>query len=109
MNIVIQSSIETLKKSKSLLHVLNDEQLSDCSVPPYNSSIGCHVRHIMDFYDCILTKRNHVDLTHRKRQIDVETNCDVALKYSNKLMQWRVLLQFVAIIVLVGFAYFFKN
>ena len=30
-------------------------------------------------------------------------------KYSNKLMQYRVLLQFVAIIVLVVFAYFFKN
>jgi len=30
-------------------------------------------------------------------------------KYSNKLMQYRVLLQFVAIIVLVAFAYFFKN
>tara|TARA_B100002019_G_scaffold280609_1_gene283737 strand:+ start:441 stop:719 length:279 start_codon:yes stop_codon:yes gene_type:complete len=30
-------------------------------------------------------------------------------KYSNKLMQLRVLLQFVAIIALVGFAYFFKN
>ena len=30
-------------------------------------------------------------------------------KYSNKLMQLRVLLQFVAIIVLVLFAYFFKD
>ena len=30
-------------------------------------------------------------------------------KYSNKLMQLRVLLQFVAIILLVSFAYFFKN
>ena len=30
-------------------------------------------------------------------------------KYSNKLMQLRVLFQFVAIIVLVCFAYFFKN
>ena len=30
-------------------------------------------------------------------------------KYSNKLMQLRVLLQFVAIIVLVLMAYFFKN
>ena len=30
-------------------------------------------------------------------------------KYSNKLMQLRVLLQFIAIIVLVSFAYFFKN
>ena len=30
-------------------------------------------------------------------------------KNSNKLMQLRVILQFIAIIVLVGFAYFFKN
>jgi len=30
-------------------------------------------------------------------------------KYSNKLMQLRVLLQFIAIIVLVLFAYFFKD
>ena len=30
-------------------------------------------------------------------------------KYSNKLMKLRVLLQFIAIIVLVLLAYFFKN
>ena len=30
-------------------------------------------------------------------------------KYSDKLMQLRVLLQFIAIIVLVLMAYFFKN
>ena len=30
-------------------------------------------------------------------------------KYSNKLMQLRVLLQFIAVILLVVFAYFFKN
>jgi len=30
-------------------------------------------------------------------------------KYSNKLMQLRVLLQFVAIVLLVVFAYFFKD
>ena len=30
-------------------------------------------------------------------------------KYSNKLMQLRVLLQFIAIVVLIIFAYFFKN
>ena len=30
-------------------------------------------------------------------------------KYSNKLMQYIVLLQFIAIVALVIFAYFFKN
>ena len=34
---------------------------------------------------------------------------ETSKKYSNKLMQYRVLFQFVAIIVLVCFAYFFKN
>ena len=33
---------------------------------------------------------------------------EASKKYSNKLMQLRVLLQFIAIIALVGFAYFFK-
>jgi|TARA_B110000971_G_scaffold40875_1_gene40092 heme/copper-type cytochrome/quinol oxidase subunit 2 len=34
---------------------------------------------------------------------------ETSKKYSNKLMQLRVLLQFIAIIVLVALAYFFKN
>ena len=34
---------------------------------------------------------------------------ETSKKYSNKLMQLRVLIQFVAVLVLVGFAYFFKN
>jgi len=34
---------------------------------------------------------------------------ETSKKYSNKLMQMRVLLQFIAILVLVCFAYLFKN
>jgi|TARA_B110000438_G_C15643720_1_gene576482 hypothetical protein len=34
---------------------------------------------------------------------------ETSKKYSNKLMQLRVLFQFIAIIFLVSFAYFFKN
>ena len=34
---------------------------------------------------------------------------ETSKKYSNKLMQLRVLLQFIAVIILVAFAYFFKN
>ena len=34
---------------------------------------------------------------------------DTSKKYSNKLMQLRVLLQFFAVIVIVLMAYFFKN
>tara|TARA_B100000780_G_scaffold167887_1_gene117574 strand:- start:193 stop:396 length:204 start_codon:yes stop_codon:yes gene_type:complete len=34
---------------------------------------------------------------------------ETSKKYSNKLMQYRVLFQFIAILVLVSFAYFFKD
>tara|TARA_Y100000768_G_scaffold202165_1_gene152019 strand:+ start:1185 stop:1388 length:204 start_codon:yes stop_codon:yes gene_type:complete len=34
---------------------------------------------------------------------------ETSKKYSNKLMQLRVLLQFIAIIILVSLAYFFKD
>ena len=34
---------------------------------------------------------------------------ETSKKHSNKLMQLRVLLQFIAIIALVAFAYFFKD
>ena len=34
---------------------------------------------------------------------------ETSKKYSNKLMQLRVILQFIAVIALVGFAYFFKD
>ena len=34
---------------------------------------------------------------------------EASKKYSNKLMQMRVILQFIAIIILVVFAYYFKN
>ena len=34
---------------------------------------------------------------------------EASKKYSNKLMQMRVILQFIAIIAFVAFAYFFKD
>ncbi|MFT5217511.1 MAG: hypothetical protein ACI83H_002650 [Glaciecola sp.] len=86
MHIIIQSSIHTLNKSKILLQLLNDAQLSDCSIPPYNSCIGSHLRHILDFYDCILVEGDHADLTARKRHTNIENNCDVALQYLEGLV-----------------------
>lgn len=76
MNLIIESSLKTLKKSKALLSLLTNEQLSDESVSPYYSSVGSHLRHIFDFYDCILNANQmRVDLTARKRNNDVEKDC----------------------------------
>lgn len=85
MNLIIQSTLRTLQKSQLLLDNLSNEQLCDASVSPYYSSIGCHVRHILDFYDCIfnMDSENNVDLTARSRNKDVESDCDCAQDYLN--------------------------
>ncbi|WP_242132927.1 hypothetical protein [Aestuariivivens marinum] len=83
MNIIIQSTLKTLQKSKYLLLNLDDATLDNKSISPYYSSIGGHVRHILDFYDCILNSNegHKVDLTARKRSKNVETCCQHAMGY----------------------------
>ena len=87
MNIVLQSSLFTLNKSRILLTNLSNEKLSDVSIPPYFSSVGSHVRHILDFYDCIFhVVDNEVDLTARKRNLEVENCCDTAICYLDTIV-----------------------
>ncbi|WP_203258854.1 DinB family protein [Hyunsoonleella ulvae] len=82
MNLIIQSTLKTLRKSQILLDNLSNAQLSDASVSPYYSSIGCHIRHILDFYDCIFNaEEGKVDLTARSRNKAVECDCGCAADY----------------------------
>lgn len=85
MNLIIQSTLKTLQKSQVLLDRLSNNQLCDASVAPYYSSIGTHIRHILDFFDCIysLDENNKIDLTARSRNKDVESDCDCAQDYLN--------------------------
>ncbi|MCP4971096.1 MAG: DinB family protein, partial [Arcobacter sp.] len=87
MNLLIKSTLNTLQKAKSLLTLLTNEQLRDESISPYHSSVGSHLRHIFDFYDCILNaEQNKVDLTARKRNIDVEKDCNSAKCYLDEII-----------------------
>ena len=86
---VIDSTINTLRKTNILLDEISNEQLSNCSVPPYYSSIGSHIRHILDFYDCILKmdSSKQVDLTARTRNKRVESDCKIASCYLNIIIE----------------------
>lgn len=78
---VIESTLNTLQKTYAILKLLSDEQLKDTSIAPYYSSIGSHIRHILDFYDCALSSESIIDLTKRKRNLEVENYCSSAEKY----------------------------
>lgn len=89
MNIIKESSLKTLQKANLLLNKLSNADLCNASVPPYHSSIGSHVRHILDFYDCIfnINDENTIDLTARCRNTDVETQCQSAITYLNTTLE----------------------
>ncbi|TBM99787.1 DinB family protein [Hyunsoonleella flava] len=87
MNLILQSALKTLGKSQILLDHISNEQLCDASVSPYYSSIGCHIRHILDFYDCIFNVEDgKVDLTARSRNKAVECDCGCAQDYLNHII-----------------------
>lgn len=86
MDLIVKSTLKTLEKSRVLLSNLTDDQLSNATVSPYYSSIGSHLRHILDFYDCVLNNNDKtVDLTARKRDIEAETICTSAICYLNSI------------------------
>lgn len=87
MNRIIQSTLFTLLKSEYLLNSLTDAQLCDSSVAPYNSSVGTHLRHILDFYDCIFSSSEVIDLTARSRNKEVERRCCSAKNYLNIIVE----------------------
>ncbi|PTM06894.1 MAG: hypothetical protein DA407_11140 [Bacteroidetes bacterium] len=87
MHILIQSTLHTLQNANILLTLLSNSDLSNSSAAPYYSSIGTHIRHILDFYDCILTPENKIDLTARRRLMSVETNCASAIIYFEELQE----------------------
>lgn len=88
MHIIIEASIKSLENSIKLLSLLADDELSNSSVSPYYSSIGSHLRHILDFYNCIISgyENNYVDLTDRKRDQRIEISCEYALECTNKIV-----------------------
>jgi uncharacterized damage-inducible protein DinB len=79
--IVIDSLLNTLYKSKNLLTELNDSSYCCKEIGPYYSSVGSHVRHILDFYNCIFKglESKHIDLTLRERNQTIERDCNCAI------------------------------
>ncbi len=65
---------QTLKKALFLLEKLNPSIYNDASIPPFYSSIGCHIRHILDFYTSIFKAEltGCIDLTDRLRETKLE-------------------------------------
>ncbi len=83
---MVNAIISNLKRGIRLLENINDLQYSDKSIAPYYSSIGGHMRHILDVFDCIFAglESGKVDLTARKRNELAETKTVFGIAYFEK-------------------------
>ena len=81
---MIKAIEHNLNRGVTLLNSISDTQYSDTTVQPYHSSIGTHMRHILDVFDCIfsgLEHNKHIDLTARKRNQLAEEKTAFGLAY----------------------------
>ena len=78
-----------LDRGVKLLNSISDEQYSNTSVAPYYSSIGIHMRHILDVFECIFEglSEGKVDLSARKRNEQVELKIAEGLSYFEKTIK----------------------
>ena len=79
---------KNLQKGVQLLNSISDEAYADASFGPYYASIGCHIRHILDVYFCILkgVSSKKIDLTARDRNMEVELATNLGIHYFNSVI-----------------------
>lgn len=85
---MFQAIKENLNRGIDLLNSITNEQYSDISVAPYYSSIGGHMRHILDVFDCIFDglETKKVDLTARKRNKLAENETRYGIAYFEQVI-----------------------
>ncbi|WP_299671086.1 DinB family protein [uncultured Polaribacter sp.] len=80
---MIETIAQNLEKGIQLLKSISDEEYSDRSVAPYYSSIGCHIRHVLDVFSCIFKglENKAIDFSIRDRNELVELKTTIGIAY----------------------------
>lgn len=86
---MIDAIEKNLQRGIKLLNSITDEQYSDTTVPPYYSSIGANMRHILDVFSCIFKGLDckKVDFSDRERNELAETKTAAGIAYFNTILE----------------------
>lgn len=87
--LIISSINHNLNNAIALLKAIDNTVYQDESVGPYYSSIGSHIRHTLDFFECIVNglDSNNIDLTARRRDELLSKDKESAIEYIYKLQE----------------------
>jgi len=74
MNVIIKGSVESLDQMIEFIAGLSDVSYQQSPAPLFDSSIGQHLRHILDLYMALMnpTHPNNVDYDIRRRGLALE-------------------------------------
>jgi hypothetical protein len=89
MNITT-ANIEILSQLQTVINGLTDQEYSKKIDVLSENTIGKHVRHILEFYECLQkgVPHNSVDYDLRNRDLMLETNVEYANRFIGKTMLW---------------------
>jgi len=87
---VINAIVQNLEAAETLVVHLSPELFKNESIGPYHSSVGSHLRHILDIFNCAALglESGHVDLIMRERNEGVETVPALASEYLSRIISF---------------------
>ena len=90
MNKVIKGSIESLEQVIDFIQGLSDETYMQIPEPLFNSSIGEHLRHILDLYMALITANDLQNINYdvRRRGLALETDKEEGIKELYIVCDW---------------------
>ncbi|MDB2571655.1 DinB family protein [Polaribacter sp.] len=86
---MIRAIVENLERGIQFLNSITDSEYSNATVPPYFSSIGCNIRHVLDAFTSIIKgfESGHVDFSDRKRNTICEAQTEEGIRYIKETIQ----------------------
>ncbi len=90
MQKVIHSNVEILDQLSGFIEGLDESVYVKVSKPLFESSIGQHLRHILDIFQALMKETNptFVDYDLRRRGIPLETDPQAGLDELEEVTQW---------------------
>lgn len=85
---MIEAIEKNLYRGIQLLKCISDEEYSNTTIAPYYSSIGGHMRHILDVFDCVFVglASKDINLINRKRNELAENYTKKGVEYFEKTL-----------------------
>jgi uncharacterized damage-inducible protein DinB len=92
---MIDAIEKNLQRGIQLLNCISDNEYNNKTIAPYYSSIGIHLRHILDVFDCVLDgiESGNINLINRKRNELAENYTQNGIAYFEEILRRLKLLE----------------